>query len=261
MLEQVVMNLAINARDAMPKGGELVIETENVMISESDALTHPDFPLGRYVLLSVTDTGVGMDKEVKERLFEPFFTTKEPGQGTGLGLSTVYGIVKQHQGQIHFESEQGKGSTFKVYLPIVERSAADVGTKIERPVKGGTETILIAEDESDLRRLVKRFLERAGYSVLEASDGREAIDLFRKESSRIDLLLLDVVMPETGGHEVFEEARRINPKIRTLFTSGYSEDGIHTDFVLQEHCRLLQKPYEIKDLLRQVREVLDLKDS
>jgi PAS domain S-box-containing protein len=257
MMEQILINLCVNARDAMPNGGTLTIETENVAINGSYCEAHPWAKPGRYVLISVTDTGSGMDKETLERAFEPFFTTKAPGQGTGLGLATVYGIVQQHQGMIHAYSEPGSGTTFKVYLRIVERMASDVGPKIGHRAVGGTETILLAEDEEMVRDLASRILEKAGYRVLTAKDGEEAFVLFRENASQIDLLLLDVVMPKLGGRGVYEKARALKPDIPALFASGYTENAVHTNFVLKEGFRLIQKPFSGEDLLRAVREILD----
>ncbi len=257
MMEQLLINLCVNARDAMVDGGSLIIETENVAVNGSYCETHPWASPGRYILVSVTDTGCGMDKETLDRVFEPFFTTKAQGKGTGLGLATVYGIVKQHQGMIHAYSEPGKGTTFKVYLPVAERLASDVGTKIESPAVGGKETILLAEDEEMVRKLAARILEREGYRVLIADNGEDALALFRKDPFGIDLLLLDVVMPKLGGKPVYEQARSLNPSIRALFASGYSENAIHTNFVLREGFRLIQKPFSREALLRAVREALD----
>lgn len=256
-LEQVVMNLCLNARDAMPNGGRLLLETENVLINESYVETHEWAKPGRYVLFSATDTGCGMSQDTLTRVFEPFFTTKEVGQGTGLGLATVYGIVKQHNGLIHVYSEIDKGTTFKIYLPAIERAATSTGTKLMEPVTGGAELILLAEDEEQVRLLAKRFLERAGYTVLAAADGLEALDLCREYLDRLDLLVLDVVMPHMGGREVYDAILKERPDIPCLFCSGYSENAVHTNFVLESGLTLVQKPYRRDDLLRHVRQVLD----
>ncbi len=256
MMEQILLNLCVNARDAMVEGGSLIIETENVGINGSYCRTHPWASPGRYILISISDTGCGMDKETRDRIFEPFFTTKAQGKGTGLGLAMVYGIVKQHQGMIHAYSEPGKGTTFKVYLPVAERLASDVGTKIESAVVGGNETILLAEDEEMVRSLAARILEKAGYKVMVAEDGEDALALFRKKSSEIDLLLLDVVMPGMGGKTVYEKARELKPSIPVLFASGYTENAVHINFVLKKGFRLIQKPFGREDLLRAVREAL-----
>jgi CheY-like chemotaxis protein len=241
----------------MPDGGRITIETENVRIDEAYADTHAWVEPGRYVLMSVTDSGWGMDRETVANIFDPFFTTKEVGEGTGLGLATVYGLVKQHQGMVHAYSEVGKGTTFKIYLPLVERSARAVGDKIEAPARGGTETILLAEDDETVRELTYAFLEQAGYTVLVAGDGEEALRIFEEYGGDIDLALLDVVMPKVGGRAVFEQTRESRPRMRVIFCSGYSMNAIHTNFVLDEGLTLLRKPYSRDDLLRRLRDVLD----
>ncbi len=256
-IEQILMNLCVNARDAMPEGGTITIETENVRIDEEFRETHPWAEPGRYALLSVTDTGCGMDEETLGNVFEPFFTTKDVGEGTGLGLSTVYGLVKQHEGLVHVYSEVGKGTTFKIYLPLIERAAAAVGDKIEGPAPGGTETILLAEDDETLLKLTKAILEHAGYTVLAAIDGEEAQRLFEDHADAIDLALLDVMMPKLGGKAVYERIREARPGVRVLFSSGYSMNAIHTNFVLDEGLALIQKPCQRDNLLRKVREALD----
>ena len=256
-IEQILMNLCVNARDAMPDGGTITIETENVRIDEAFCETHSWAEPGRYALLSVTDTGCGMDEKTLRSVFEPFFTTKGLGTGTGLGLSTVYGLVKQHGGMVHVYSEVGKGTTFKVYLPLIERSAAIVGDRIKAPVPGGTETILLAEDDDMVRKLTTTILRHGGYTVLAASDGEEALRVFEDHADEINLVLLDVVMPKLGGRAVCERIRHVRPDLRFLFTSGYSMNAIHTNFVLDEGLQLIQKPCQRDDLLRKVRDVLD----
>jgi PAS domain S-box-containing protein len=256
-MEQVLLNLSINARDAMPEGGALTIGTENVALDSEYCNLHTWASPGRYVLLSVTDTGCGMDARTQARIFEPFFTTKALGKGTGLGLSTVYGIVRQHQGMVQVYSEVGLGTTFKVYLPNVEPTASTVEVKAVERARGGTETILLAEDEEALRTLGARILESAGYTVLQASDGKEALDVFEKHTAEIDLCLLDVVMPKMGGKAVYDVLRQQHPHLPFLFSSGYSMDAIHTGFVLKEGIELIQKPYAPEALLRRVRHVLD----
>jgi len=256
-LEQILMNLCLNARDAMPDGGTLTIETENVRVGQDFLEAHTGFKPGRYVLLSVTDTGCGMRPEELANVFEPFFTTKDVGEGTGLGLSTVYGLVRQHKGMVNVYSEPGKGSTFKVYLPTAERSAGAVGSKIEGKPVGGSETILLAEDDDLVLRLARTILENAGYTVLAARDGEEALQVFRTYDGTIDLALLDVVMPRLGGKGVFLKIRETHPELPFLFASGYSMNAVHTNFILDEGLRLIQKPYLREDLLRRVREALD----
>ncbi len=256
-MEQVLLNLCINARDAMPDGGTVTIETENVVMDKEYCDAHAWASPGQYVLLSVTDTGCGMDAEIQARIFEPFFTTKELGKGTGLGLATVYGIVRQHQGMIQVYSEVGKGTTFKVYLPSFKRTASTVGAKIVGRATGGNETILLAEDDATLRKLAVRILESAGYTVLLAANGKEALDVFEKHAADINLCLLDVVMPKMGGKAVYDALRQQHPRLRFLFSSGYSANAIHTNFILRGDIELIQKPYAPDALLRKVREVLD----
>lgn len=256
-LLQVILNLCINARDAMPDGGKITVETENVVFDTAYCRSHDWAIPGRFVLLSVTDTGCGIPSQDLERVFDPFYTTKGPGKGTGLGLSTVYGIVRQHGGMVQAYSEVGSGTLFKVYLPMTERRASGVGRTIEGRPRGGFETILVAEDDVIVRRLAVRVLEDAGYTVLAAEDGKAALELFRAGPGRVDLALVDVVMPQMGGYQLMTEMRRVRPEVRVLFTSGYSENAVHTDFVLKEGIRLLQKPYERDQLLRRVREALD----
>jgi PAS domain S-box-containing protein len=256
-LEQVLMNLCINARDAMGSQGRLTIETENVLVDEDYCRTHEWSTPGRYVLLTVTDSGEGMSRETMSQIFEPFFTTKEVGKGTGLGLATVYGIVKQNQGMIHVYSEVGTGTTFKIYLPLTERPATEVGPKIARPVAGGQETILVAEDDPAIRALVTKILEKSGYQVLAAADGREAVALFSNQPEAVDLALLDVVMPEMGGREAQEAMHEIKPGLPVIFASGYSQNAIHTDFVLGKGRHLINKPYAREALLKMIRDLLD----
>lgn len=256
-IEQVLMNLCVNARDAMSQGGTVTIETENVQINGEYCKKHSWASEGRYVLLRVTDTGHGMSEETLKQIFEPFFSTKEAGKGTGLGLSMVYGIVKQHNGTINVYSEVGKGTTFEIYLPLVEGDAAEIGSKIEGLVRGGTETLLLAEDDELLREMTVELLEKAGYRVLVATDGQEAVDMFEAHANEISLVLLDVVMPKLSGRDACDRIREIDPDVCTLYTSGYSTDAIHTRFVLDEGVELIRKPYDMHVLLRKIREVLD----
>jgi two-component system, cell cycle sensor histidine kinase and response regulator CckA len=256
-IEQILMNLCVNARDAMPHGGRIIIETENARIDEAFCETHSWATLGHYAVLSVTDTGCGMDDETLANIFEPFFTTKNVGEGTGLGLSTVYGLVKQHEGMIHVYSEIDKGTRIKVYLPLVEGSIAVEGEETEEPAQGGTETVLLAEDEEVVRDLCKTLLEYGGYTVIVAEDGAEAVRLFDEHADEIDMALLDVMMPKLGGGAVYEHVHQARPDIPVLFASGYSMSAIHTNFVLDQGLALIQKPYQCDELLRKVREVLD----
>ncbi len=257
MIEQILVNLCVNARDAMPQGGDLLIETDAVEMGPEYCEAHLGSKPGSYVRLAVTDSGTGMDAETLSHIFEPFFTTKGVGQGTGLGLATVYGIVKQHNGMVQAYSELGKGTSFKVYLPALHAPGPKAGEQTKPPVRGGHETILVAEDDDLVRKLSVRILENAGYTVIAAPDGREALSLFEAHSDAVDLLLLDVMMPNLGGRDVYERARAVKPSIRALFASGYSVDAIHTDFVLHTGMELIEKPYDARELLDRIREILD----
>ncbi len=258
-MEQVLMNLCINSRDAMPEGGVLMIETENIELDDDYCAVHPWAAKGRYVLLSITDTGCGMDAETQQRVFEPFFTTKPQGKGTGLGLATVYGIVQQHQGMIQVYSEVNNGTSFKIYLPMVDREVITPTITVKSPPAHGTETILLAEDDDMVRELAVRILKRAGYTVLTAENGNEAIRMFRENEQKIDLIILDLIMPEAGGEVVYSTLQKEYPKLRFLFASGYSTQTVHTGFILNEGMELLQKPYPPDALLRKVRQILDQK--
>jgi two-component system cell cycle sensor histidine kinase/response regulator CckA len=255
-LEQILTNLCLNARDAMPNGGRLTIEVENVLVNGTYQESHPWAQPGRYVLLVVSDTGCGMAPEVRDRIFEPFFTTKEPGMGTGLGLSTVYGIVKQHDGMIHVYTELGRGTTFKVYLPVAERSAAEVRPKITSEPPGGTETILVVEDEPMLREIVSRVLERAGYTIITAADGEEAFTEFCAHRGEIALVLLDSVMPRKSGVEALKEIRSVDPDVPVILSSGYTDAWAAIEPSL-EGVPLLEKPYDPDELVRVVRLAID----
>ena len=254
-LEQVLMNLCLNARDAMPDGGRITIETENLLVDGSYAETHPWARPGRWVLLTVSDTGVGMKPEVRDRIFEPFFTTKALGEGSGLGLAVAYGIVQQHNGMINVYSEPGLGTTLKIYLPVTLRLATAVGSKLEpQPEKGRMETILIAEDEPLVRSVLVRVFERAGYQVIAAANGSEAIKLCREHA--IDLALLDVVMPDFSGPQVYEHIQKLRPNLPTLFASGYS-DTSRVSHRIPDDMTVLAKPFEVNEVLAKVRELLD----
>ena len=262
-LEQVIINLAVNARDAMPQGGRLSIETANIELSKEYACHQVVIPPGRYVRLTVSDTGVGMDKQTQEKIFEPFFTTKEVGRGTGLGLSTVYGIVKQSGGFICVHSEQGKGTTFNIYLP---RTGEEAGVFEAKPTEAeltrGTETVLLVEDEAAVRLMTKEILEMAGYTVLDTANGSEALALCEQHEEHISLLLTDVVMPVMDGRELAERLNRLRPKMKVLYMSGYTDDAIVRHGVLNKGVAFLEKPFMPDTLARKVREVLDgLKDD
>ena len=257
-LEQVIMNLAVNARDAMPQGGKLSIETVNVELDEAYAAEHAGARAGSYVMLAVSDEGCGMDETVKSHLFEPFFTTKEKGKGTGLGLATVYGIVKQHGGYIWVYSEVGRGTTFKIHLPRVEGAV-----EYPRPrgrgtgAQKGSETVLVVEDDPAVRRLVEEALRRNGYQVLMASSSNEARNLCLTQRRPIDLLLTDVVMPDLSGHELAKLLELLRPGLRVLYMSGYTDDTIVHHGVLDAGTAFLQKPFSPDALAAKVREVLD----
>ena len=256
-MEQILMNLATNARDAMPKGGILTVETEAVRLDTEFIRAHNYGMEGLYALVSVTDTGIGMDEKTAQKVFEPFFTTKEVGKGTGLGLAIVYGIVKQHNGYINVYSEPGKGTAFKLYLPLVSAKVEEYKpARIETPL-GGTETILVAEDDNGVRDLTKHMLEEFGYTVIEAVDGKDAVEKFAENREKVHLLLLDVVMPKKNGREVYVEAVKIKPDVKVIFMSGYTANVIHKDGMLEEGLNFISKPVSPSELLKKVREALD----
>ncbi len=257
-VEQVLMNLVLNARDAMPQGGKLTVETSNVTLEEKQKSKHSYVPAGNYVQFSVTDTGCGMNEETLSRIFEPFYTTKELGKGTGLGLATVYGIIKQSGGFIWVYSEYGHGTTFKVYLPRVETPLTRLRpSKQLKGVQTGTETLLLVEDAEPLRTLTKETLERSGYTVLEAGNGIEAIQVAHDSPGPIHLLLTDVIMPVMGGEQLAAQLSRIRPNIKVLYMSGYPNDGIAWPGMLASGVILLEKPFTREILWRRVRQVLD----
>jgi len=257
-IEQILVNLTANARDAMPKGGSVSISTEIVNLDSKFTEIHSYGNPGKYALLTVTDTGAGMDEGTKIRMFEPFFTTKEVGKGTGLGLSIVYGIVKQHRGYINVYSEHGIGTTFKLYFPFI---ASYVSSDFEfgkyMVHMKGTETILLTEDDDKVRVLTKRLLEDSGYTVIDTADTEEAISMFIVNKDRIKLVLLDVIMPKRNGKQVYREMASMCPGLKAIFMSGYNEDIIHKNGILDEGSNFVSKPYVPTELLRKIREVLD----
>ena len=256
-IEQVLMNLATNARDAMPGGGELSITTQSVQLDKEFYQEHGYGLPGRYALITVTDTGAGMDAETRDKIFEPFFTTKAPGRGTGLGMSIVYGIIKQHGGYITILTQRGFGTTFSIYLPLVVEEAQTPGKVATLMPEGGKETILVVEDDPAVRILVESVLKRFGYSVMLAESGDEAIELFQSRCQEIDLALLDVIMPKMNGKEVCEKLRQLSPRLKMLFLSGYTADMIEDKGILVEGIDIIMKPAKPIDLARKVRELLD----
>jgi two-component system, cell cycle sensor histidine kinase and response regulator CckA len=257
-IEQILMNLAVNARDAMPQGGKMMLETANTMVGDDLARTLADVRAGEYVVFSVADTGTGMSPEIKSRIFDPFFTTKEEGKGTGLGLSTVYGIVKQHQGHISLRSETGTGTIFKVYLPRIqeEPQAEAEAPVIEREARG-SETVLVVEDDDIVRRLACEVLEMLGYTVLSACDPEGALRISREHDAPIHLLLTDVVMPQMDGATLFCRLHPDRPDMRVLYVSGYTRDSIVNHRVVRHGVNFLQKPFTVERLAGKVRDVLD----
>jgi len=259
-VDQVLMNLVVNARDAMPKGGQLTIETANVEFDEAYVASHPPAQPGRFVMLAVSDNGVGMDAETQEHIFEPFFTTKAPGEGTGLGLATVYGVVKQSGGNVWVYSEPGRGTTFKIYLPRVDGEAS-AGEAAREPAASarGHETVLVVEDTADLRETIREVLEERGYRVLAAADGEKALALVAERTGPIELLLTDVVMPKLGGAELARRVAELRPEIRVLYMSGYSNGAVSRQGALAPGVTLLEKPFTGDALARAVREAIDRK--
>ena len=256
-LEQVLMNLCVNARDAMPEGGELTLRTERRTLDDEFCTLHPWARPGEFVCLTVADSGVGMSAETQARIFEPFFTTKELGRGTGLGLSVVYGIVRQHGGMIHVYSEIERGTTFRIYLPFIREAAAEPVREAPRTLVGGTETLLLAEDDRVLRNATAKLLARLGYRIIPVATGREALDTITALGEEIDLAILDVVMPEMNGRAVFDAAREGFPKLRFLFTTGYSPAAVSLGSLHSLAIEVMHKPYGFTDLARAVRRALD----
>lgn len=257
-MEQVLLNLATNARDAMPKGGSLTIKTELREIDQEFIDAYSYGTPGTYAVIYITDTGLGIDKETQDRIFDPFFTTKEVGKGTGLGLSIVYGIIKEHNGFIKVYSEPGEGTTFKIWLPVIEDTATKK-PEVEAltSLKGGTETILVAEDDASLRKLTRIVLESAGYTVITAEDGEDAITKFMENKDKIALAVLDMIMPNKSGKEVGEVIREVSPRTKILFASGYTMDIVKTKELTESGFDFILKPVLPRDLLKKVREVLD----
>jgi len=261
-IEQVIMNLAVNARDAMPKGGKLTLETANLELDQAYSREHAMVIPGSYVMLAISDTGCGMDAETLSHVFEPFFTTKEQGKGTGLGLSTVYGIVKQSGGYIWPYSELGIGTSFKIYLPRVDEMAEREQARAQA-ASGlrGTETILLVEDEEGVRGLTRQLLQRHGYTVLEAEHGEDALRLCERYSGPIHLVLSDVVLAQMSGRELVQRLAPLRREMKVLYMSGYSDEAIVHHGVLEPGTAFLQKPFTTESLMRKLREVLDSKKA
>jgi two-component system cell cycle sensor histidine kinase/response regulator CckA len=258
-IEQILMNLSINARDAMPRGGRLTIETSNMNLGEEYARDHLSVPPGRYVMLAVSDNGCGMDANTQAHIFEPFFTTKEVGKGTGLGLATVYGIVQQSGGTIWLYSEVGRGTAFKIYLPCAEAVTKEVAPEVfDFKALRGTETILLVEDEDVVREMATEILRDSGYRVLEAKHGPDALVLEKQHSGEIDLMLTDVVMPQMSGRELAEQLTPLRRDMKVLYMSGYTDDAIVHHGVLEEGTAFIGKPFTPTALARKVREILDV---
>ena len=256
-LQQVLMNICLNARDAMPNGGQLTISTQNVEVHEHSLETHSQAAPGSYVLLTITDTGIGMDSGTVERVFEPFFTTKELGRGTGLGLATVYGIVKQHGGFVYVDSEPGEGSSFRIYLPAADGIHEPVNPSRNDKIVKGTGTILLVEDHEGLRDSVQESLSAFGYQVFSAGDGKQAIDLFKKHVAQIDLILMDVIMPSLNGPDAYVKMSAIRPGVGVIFSSGYVPKSELLLSLLEKGALFLQKPYNFATLTQMIRMTID----
>jgi two-component system, cell cycle sensor histidine kinase and response regulator CckA len=260
-IEQVLMNLCLNARDAMPSGGCLTIETRNTNLDEAACRGTPGLSPGRHAELIVSDNGIGMDAKTREHIFEPFFTTKEPGKGTGLGLATVFGIIRQHGGFVSVDSEPNHGSTFRIYLPVVKSAAVDLAQPNLKPeenvLRGGNETLLVADDHEGIREMVRSALEGRGYRVLLAVNGEEAILTFENHSREISLVVLDMVMPRIGGLEAAKRMKQIRPELPVIFTTGYSSENEALSKVIASGGTVVEKPFDPGKLARRVRELLD----
>ena len=253
-IDQVLLNLYVNAWQAMPCGGHLFIQTRNCRLDDKFVQPYHVAP-GKYVEISVTDTGIGMDDDTRKRIFDPFFTTKERGRGTGLGLASVYGIIKNHDGIITAQSEKGKGATFTIYLPATDKPVSDTDIVAEKPT-AGVGTILLIDDEEMILDVGKSMLERLGYRVLVAAGGSEALEIFRKDPKQVDLIILDLIMPEMNGSEAYDRLKEIEPRIKVLFSSGYTKEGVANDILRDASIGFIQKPFDIEKLSRNVRRAM-----
>jgi two-component system cell cycle sensor histidine kinase/response regulator CckA len=257
-IEQILLNLALNAAHAMPEGGKLIFETKNVEMDEEYCRTHPETRPGEYVLLTVSDTGHGMEKEILDRVFEPFFTTKQRGQGTGLGLSMVFGIVKSHGGHISCHSQPGAGTVFKIYFPATDTKIDLEPAPMQETPSLGTETILLVDDDETIRDLGKETLAIAGYKVLTASNGREALAIYANAQGEVSLVVLDLIMPQMGGKQCLEQLLKIDPKVKVLISTGHSSNGSAEETRVSGARGFVSKPYTRNQFLRAVRQTLDL---
>jgi nitrogen-specific signal transduction histidine kinase/CheY-like chemotaxis protein len=257
-MDQVILNLAVNARDAMPQGGKLTLETRNVMLDEEYAQTHLSLPPGSYVMLAISDTGCGMDAQTLSHIFEPFFTTKEQGRGTGLGLSTVYGIIKQSGGAISADSERGRGTTFTIYLPRIAAPVAEAEEKRAEPESPrGSETVLVVEDDEIVREVTCQALRRYGYQVIEAANGGEALLACERHQGPIPLMITDVVMPQMSGRELAARLQQLRPEMRVLYMSGHTDDAVFRHGLVDPARFFLQKPFTPSVLAQKVRDILE----
>lgn len=256
-VEQLLINIAVNAKDAMPEGGELIFETSNVHLDEEFCKNRIELTPGDYVMLRISDTGHGMEKDSLPHIFDPFFTTKGPGEGTGLGLSVVFGIVKMHKGHITCHSEPGEGTAFKIYFPIARPEGTREGQRVLPMPAGGTETILVVDDEELIAALAKRLLEKAGYRVFTAGSGKQALEIYEKDKDEISLVLLDLIMPEMGGKQCLEELLKIDPQVKALIASGFGIKGETKKFLNTASKGAVSKPFKLRELLQTVRDVLD----
>ncbi len=254
-LDQIFTNLLINAKDAMPEGGEILFKTENVDLSKKSAIKHTQLSPGNYVLVTVSDTGFGMPEGIKTNIFEPFFTTKGEGKGTGLGLAMVYGIVKNHGGHIEVESDIGKGTTFKIYFPASDKTIEDFSNEVE--IVQGKETILVIDDEDDVRNFAKTLLEKIGYKVITAKDGFEALDIYFIKKDKIDLIILDMIMPKLTGIKTFEQLKQMDPEVKVLVVSGYSKEGQAEEILNKGALGFVQKPFSLEKLSKAIRKILN----